>query len=115
MARLTDPGKLACYKAALANWRYTDYVIYSDLALAWLSKERHSEKDFARELSDYVRAGGEIDEVAERRPEWSAYSHHYDLRPTVARRRLYVETRLLCDDLTDLEEATIAVVNIHDA
>jgi hypothetical protein len=54
--------------------------------------------------------------VVETRPEWSdRFEHHYDLRPVLAGRRLYVETRLIYSDPTDADDPVIHVVNIHDA
>ena len=55
----------------------------------------------------------EIDEVPERRPEWSEHEFHHDLRLQIGERLVYVETRLLMQ--RDIADSTISVVNIHDA
>jgi hypothetical protein len=59
--------------------------------------------------------GGEIDKVVETRPEWNFYSHHYDLRPTINGRLIYVETRLEYKDPADPDDPIVFVVNIHPA
>jgi hypothetical protein len=42
-----------------------------------------------------VAGGGEIDEVAETRPEWSGlYEFHHDVRLTIQDKPVYIETRL---------------------
>ena len=116
MARLTDPEILTCYRNALANWRYAGFVDYAPLAIDWLEREfRDAERDFTKMLHDFVQAGGEIDQVVETRPEWTTYSHHFDLRPTAGGRVLYVETRLDYTDPSDPDNPVITVVNIHPA
>jgi hypothetical protein len=96
MARLTDPEILTCYQNALGNWRFLGFVDFTKLAQEWLQRELSGmlPRAFAELLHRYVRGGGEIDQVVETRPEYTIYSHHYDLRPTVKGRVLYVETRL---------------------
>jgi len=117
MARLTDPEKLRCYKCALANRKVNGYILFTRRAAEWLREELDgtTQFEFTELLHDYVNAGGEIDEVVERRPEWAMHSHHYDLRPIVAGRRRYVETRLIYKDANDPDDPIIHVVNIHDA
>src|SRR6516162_325910 len=99
MAKLTDPVILRCYLNALSNWRFTNYVRFTQLADEWLRSELegHTQKSFAEMLLAHVKSGGQkvIDEVVETRPEWSMHEYHYDLRPVVNGRRLYVETRLI--------------------
>ena len=114
MARLQDPAILAQYRSALGNWRVTGYVIWKDTAREWV---RHnlpamSLKDVAEEMEKYVAAGGEIDQVPERRPEWNDRDYHYDLRLMIAGRSRYVETILVDDDPQD---PILYVVSIHDA
>ena len=89
-------------------------MYYTDLAERWLRKELrgYTQRRFGEVLHLFVEAGGEVDQVVETRPEWLMHSHHYDLRPTVAGRKLYVETRLLADDPDD---PTIFIVNIKPA
>ena len=114
MAKLTDPEILKCYCNALANWRFSGFIDFSPLAADWLRREvKESQRDFARRLCDFVHAGGEVDQVLETRPEWTSWSHHYDLRPTVNGRVLYVETRILYSDPSDPDNPVIKVVNIH--
>lgn len=114
MAKLTDPEILKCYCNALANWQFSGFIDFSPLAAEWLRSElKESQRDFARRLCDFVRAGGEVDQVVETRPEWTIWSHHYDLRPTVNGRVLYVETRILFSDPSDTDNPVIMVVNIH--
>ena len=117
MARLTNPEILSCYRNALANWRYLGFVAYTKLAQDWLQRELPgmTPRAFAEMLNQFVRNGGEIDQVVETRPEYTTYSHHYDLRPTWKGRKLYVETRLDYRDPSDPDDPIVNVVNIHDA
>lgn len=114
MARLEDPVILARYRGALANWRYTGYVEWKDVAREWVRKQLDNMplRAVAEQMHNHVAAGGEIDQVPERRPAWSGHDFHYDLRFEIAGRRLYVETLLLDDDPDD---PIIHVVSIHDA
>jgi hypothetical protein len=114
MARLQDPVILAQYQSALANWRYTGYVEWKDIAQAWVRDNlpNWAPRAVAEEMYKFVHAGGEIDQVPERRPEWNDRDFHYDLRVPIAGRMLYIETVLVDDDPDD---PTIFVVNIHDA
>ena len=114
MARLQDPEILARLLNALSNWRVTGYVVWKEIALEWLRDhlEGIEPREVARLLHEYVAAGGPVDQVKERRPEWSDYDFHYDLRLPVAGRLLYVETILLDDDPDD---PLLRVVSIHDA
>ena len=72
-----------------------------------------SQRDFVRRLRDFVQTGGEIDQVIATRPEWNVWSHHYDLRPTVNGRVLYVETRIKYSNPSDPDDPVITVVKIH--
>jgi len=59
----------------------------------------------------WVKSGGAIDRVEERRPEWTHLWHfHFDLRLDLDGRRVYVETRL-DDEMPD--DPTILMVNVH--
>jgi hypothetical protein len=61
MARLTDPEILSCYCNALANWQFAGFVDFTTIAAEWLRTELgESQRDFARRLFEFVRAGGEI-------------------------------------------------------
>ncbi len=114
MPRLQDPVLLARYQQALANRRYTGYVEWKDVAQAWVREHLNNLplRALAEQMYNHVKAGGEIDQVPERRPEWNHYDYHYDLRFTIAGRNVYVET-LLHDE--DPDDPTIYVVSIHDA
>lgn len=71
MPPLQDAELLARYRSALANWRVTGYVEWKPTAAAWVQKnlEGLSLRDVAKRLFDFVAAGGEVDQVNERRPE----------------------------------------------
>ena len=99
MARLSDPTRLAAYEDALANWTFTDYVQFelTEEAHRWIRRElgNITLRDVARLMHEFVAGGGEIDEVAETRPEWAGlHEFHYDLRFPIAGRTVYIETRL---------------------
>jgi hypothetical protein len=115
MARLTDPEKMRCYRNALANWRYAEFVVYGRLAQEWLRLELDDmpQRYFSRLLHNYVQAGGEIDQVHETRTQRNHYSHHYDLRPVVNGRMHYVETVLDYRDPSDPDDPVVTIVNIH--
>jgi hypothetical protein len=117
MAKLSDPIILRCYLNALANWRFTNYVRFTRVAYEWLRSELEgfTAKAFAEMLFDFVNSGGEIDQVVEKRADWSMHDYHYDLRPVINGRRLYVETRLIYSDPADPDDPRILIVNIHDA
>jgi hypothetical protein len=114
MPPLQDPVLLARYQSALANWGVTGYVLWKETALTWLRQHLGGmdPRLVAQLMFRHVAAGGVIDQVPERRPEWSDYDFHYDLRLPIAGRLIYVETVLLDDDPTD---PILRVVSIHDA
>lgn len=114
MPRLQDPLVLAQYCSALANWRFTGYVDWKESALSWARRQlgESDPRQIARLMFDHVNAGGEIDQVAETRPEWNDRPFHYDLRVSISGRLVYIETILRDDDPSD---PTIRVVSIHDA
>ena len=113
MPPLSDPSILACFKQVLANWNVTDYVTWKDVARDWVGANlpNVSLRDVAQLMHQHIMAGGEIDQVRERRPEWNDRDFHYDFRLAVAGRLIYIET-ILVDD--DPEDPTIHVVSIHD-
>jgi hypothetical protein len=117
MAKLTDPVVLACYCNALSNCRFEGYVVYTEVAAEWLrlNLPGWSNRQFAEMLGQYVRVeGGEIDQVVETRPQWSCWHEfHYDLRPAIGGRHVYVETRLIYSRPEDPDDPLIHVVNIH--
>ena len=115
MPTLTDRERLKCYLAALANWRYDGFLDFRQLAKDWLQEQipNMTLRNFRRILFEHVRAGGEVDEVVERRPEWIDLGFHYDLRPDVDGKRLYVESLLKYRDADDPDDPIIIVVNVH--
>ncbi len=118
LPKLTDPERLKCFLAALANWRYDGFLEFRPLAQDWLQQEMPNltQRELRRILFAHVQAGGEIDEVVERRPEWADFGFHYDLRPTVVGKRLYVESLLKYrdpEDPDDPDDPVIIVVNVH--
>ena len=118
MPPLTDPERLQCYRNALKNWRYTNYIVFERLAWDWLRSNlprTYSQRQIARLLHEYVEAGGVIDEVNETRNPWrNFYAFHHDLRVTIGGRLVYFETRLDYKNPNDPDDPTIRVVNAHD-
>jgi hypothetical protein len=114
MAPLADPHLLSCFRAVLRNWHVTDYVTAKAEALEWAGKNLpgFQLKALAKLVHDHVAAGGEIDQVRERRPEYNDRDYHYDFRLPWAGWLLYIETVLVDDDPSD---PTIHVVRIKDA
>lgn len=118
MPPLTDPIRLAAYRDALGNWNVVDFIQF-DLTLEarrWIKRKLGglSFKDIKRLMYEFVTAGGEIDEVAETRPEWSEHEFHYDLRIPVNNLVVYIETRLYYREPMLPDESWIEVVNIHE-
>jgi hypothetical protein len=113
MPVLNDAAVLRQFRAVLANWKFTGYVTGKDVVLEWIKDNLTNVtlKDVAHAMNEHLQHGGGIDQVPETRPEWSAWSFHYDFRVLVANRLLYVEAILQDDDPTD---PTIHVVSIHD-
>ncbi len=115
MAPLSDPRILAAFKRALEEGlRFAGYVTWRPRAQEWVRTElpNMTLKGIAELMYQHVDSGGEIDQVREAREQWLDFQFHYDLRLTIAGRRIYVETVLLSEDPSDLE---IQVVNIHEA
>lgn len=114
MPPLTDPQILACIEQVLQNWHVTDYVTWKDVARDWVRQHlaQVTLRDLARTLYEHVQNGGLIDQVRERRPEWSDRDYHYDYLVSIQGQIIYVETILVDDDPTD---PTIHIVSIHDA
>ncbi len=115
-----DPeARRRCYKNALSNWRYRDYVRFKERVLEWLRIEcpeyGNIAVEIARRLHEYVNEqGGDIDEQEERRPEWDDHEFHFDLRVEIDGRHLYFETLLFCDNPDDVDDPFIEVVSVHD-
>jgi hypothetical protein len=118
MAPLTNPERLRAYENALSNWSFEGYVEpeLTDQAYHWIRQilGDFEIKELFRLMYEYVRAGGEVDEVRETRPEWSgSFEFHYDLRFPVRGKPVYVETRLKYRSPFIPDEPTILVMNVH--
>jgi hypothetical protein len=120
--RLTDPEKLRCYCNALENWRYDGFIQFKPLALEELDRELNgiAQRDFRRLLHDFVQNGGEIDQVVESRnietrEEWIGDGFHYDLRPVIGGKKVYIETLLEYRDPNDPDDPVIRVVRVKPA
>ncbi len=118
MAPLTDPTRLEAYKDALGNWSFAGYIQFelTETAYEWIKRELNGIllKEIGRLMYEHVRAGGEIDEVRETRPEWSGeYPFHHDLRFAIQDRAVYIETRLNCQVPVVPDASSILVVNVH--
>jgi hypothetical protein len=101
-------GELAC----------TDYIQFdlTEQAYRWIRGElgNITLKEISRLMYEHVAAGGEIDEVPERRPEWTdRYEFHHDLRLTIQETPVYIETRLNWRLPLIPDESWILVVNVH--
>src|SRR5262245_56331677 len=99
MPPLADPELLARYLAVLSEWHVTGFVDYKDTAREWIKKNLPDQtlKDVAKLMYNHVAAGGQIDQVPERRPEWNDRDFHYDLRVSIGGKLRYIET-LWIDD-----------------
>jgi hypothetical protein len=114
MATLTDPQILAMFVAVLQEWNCTGYVTAKELVINWIAQNLAGLRlrDVAKLMHDHVQAGGAIDQVRERRPEYNDRDFHYDFRLPIAGRLIYIETILVDDDPRD---PTIHIVSMHDA
>ena len=117
MARLTDEDRLSAYTDALSNWAYDGYVRFelSETAFKWIraNLDGVTLRDLARLMFEHVEGGGSIDEVEEKRPEWSEYEYHYDLRFSVQGVKVYVESRLEYEPPFKPDQPVVIVVNVH--
>ncbi len=113
MPPLTDPETLAKFRHILSEWNCAGYITWKEIARRWVegNLDGFTTRAVGEEMSRHVAAGGAIDEVRERRPQWSEHRFHYDFRIPIAGRLVYIET-ILVDDPDD---PTIHVVSIHDA
>jgi hypothetical protein len=116
---LTDPARLVAYRDALGNWNVRDYVQFelTEEAHRWIRRvlSNITLKEIGRLMYEHVAAGGDIDEVPETRPEWSdQYEFHHDLRLTIRKKSVYIETRLNYRLPVVPDESWILVVNIHE-
>ena len=119
MARLTDPGTLARYHQALADWAVEGAVVLKGRAPDGMrtTLEGVTEKAFKEALYRYVcEEGGAIDQVKEEREPWrDHWEWHYDLRPTIQGVKLYVETRLYPESFSSHLDPIIQIVQIKPA
>ena len=117
MAALVDPIRLAAYKDALCNWRVSGYVDFdlTDTAYNWLRGNfgNITLLEIKRLMHAFVMKGGVINEVQERRSNWTMHEYHYDLRFLIRNKPVYIETRLFYREPLVLDESTILIVNIH--
>ena len=114
MAPLTDPILLDHFRHALREWRCDGFVVWKPVAAEWIRNnlEGHTPESIARLMHQYVEGGGKIDQIRERRDGWEDCNQfHFDFRPNLAGRRLYVETTLR----VTVTGPVVRVVSIHDA
>lgn len=113
MARMVDLVLLALFREALREWRADGYVVWKRLPAEWMRKELEgqTQKSIAKLMHEHVEAGGEIDQVKERRERYrDMHEFHFDFRLTIDERRVYIETTL---DQTRTGP-TITIVSMHD-
>ena len=98
--------RLRCYRNAFRNFNFDGYVVPKRRVEEWLRKElpEFPWRKVRRELYQFVENGGEIDEQVERRPEYTHYEFHYDLRVDLGGRQVYFETVLECKDPSDPDD-----------
>jgi hypothetical protein len=114
MAPLRDPTLLGHFRDALGEWRVEGFVTWKPTAVEWVlnNLEGHTPAAITKLMYEYVEAGGEIDQVRERRGGWEdCEQFHFDLRPDLGGRRLYIETTLR----VTATGPVVKVVSIHDA
>jgi len=116
---LTDPHRLSAYSDALQNWSFDGYVQFdlTESAYEYVVNELGITLNELRSLlNQHVTNGGEVDEVVERREEWSSdHEFHHDLRLQIGDRNVYVETRLFYKIPVQPDDSWILVVSVHDA
>lgn len=113
MAPLVDPTLLAHLRDALREWRCDGFVIWKRQAAQQLRDllDAHTQKSIAKLMCEHVEAGGGIDQVRERRPEYAGrHEYHFDFRLSIDGRLVYLETTL---DVTPTGPV-ITIVSVHD-
>jgi hypothetical protein len=113
MVRLEDRRVLQLFNEALSEWNCDGFVIWKKRAAEWLdlNMDGHSTKLVTKLMFEHLLLGGKIDQVRERRPEYSSlYEFHYDFRLTIAERPVYIET-VLNETRTG---PVITIVSMHD-
>ena len=116
LAPLTDPDRRQAYTDALSNWCFDGYIQFelTEQAHRWIRCELGiTVKELGRLMHVYVTKGGEIDEVVETRPEWGQHPFHYDLRFSIGRIPVYIESRLSYTVPVKPDESSILVVSVH--
>lgn len=115
MPTLNDPEREKCYKNALANWRYTDFVEFKPLAQEWIRchLEGYTLREIKSIMHEFVEGGGRIKEQVENRELWLDFEYHYDMTIEIKGRPVYFETVLSYDDPNDPDDPVITVVNVH--
>ena len=119
MARLTDPEILARYNQALKDWDVTGTVELIGRAHDGLrtTLEGVREIEFKEALYCFVyEENGKIDQVKEERESWrNDWEWHFDLRPTINGKKIYVETRLFPESFSSRAEPILYIVQIKEA
>ena len=95
--------------------RFDGYVNWRPRAAAWVRQnlDEFTLRAVQNLLYEHVLAGGELDQVRERREGWQdRFPHHFDVRLEILGRSVYVETVLLQTDLTN---PGVEIVNVHEA
>jgi hypothetical protein len=70
VAALQDPVRLALFKQAVSEWRYSGAIVFKPAAWEWLRRtvgHNRTQKGVSRLLWEHVQRGGEIDEQVENR------------------------------------------------
>jgi hypothetical protein len=115
MGKVIDREAMDAYRQVLLTLgSTTGYILWRNLPLLWLSRNlpNLTTKLIQELMIEHVAAGGEIDQVLERRPEYLCWRFHYDLRMPISNRRVYIETVFVHEP--DPEDCQIWVVNMHD-
>jgi hypothetical protein len=113
MAPVTNLTLLAHFRDALREWRCDGFVIWKRQAAQQLRDllDSHTQKSIAKLMHEHAEAGGVIDQVRERRPEYaSRHEYHFDFRLSIDGRFVYLETTL---DVTSTGPI-ITIVSLHD-
>ena len=115
MGTAKDQAALDAYRAVLTNLGHvTGYIQWKRVPAEWLHANiPNINARLIHELMiAHAKGGGEIDQVVEKRPQYTSWGFHYDLRLPIAERRVYIETVFMHEP--DPEDCTIWIVNLHD-
>jgi hypothetical protein len=116
MGLVHDEDELEAYKYVLLNLGHvTGYMEWKRLPREWMDRNLpgYTQRQVNALMAEYVRGGGEVSQTIERRPEYTQWRFHYDLRMPITGRRVYIETVFVREP--DPEDCVIYVVNMHDA